>query len=114
MKRMLLIDDEPLIRDSIGLYLELSGHQVVVCSSGNKALEFLKNDRFDLIICDYVMPDGDGKLVLNLVKKLGLVTPFLYFSAHSDLISFEMQNVTVIPKPDIKALFANVSMILGD
>jgi two-component system, cell cycle sensor histidine kinase and response regulator CckA len=59
--RVLIIDDEPAI---LAVYPEVLGvdYQVTVASSGQRALELIASDpNFDVILCDYMMPDLDGR-----------------------------------------------------
>lgn len=112
MKSVLLVDDEPLITESISLYIEMLGHRVTTKNSGNSAVAQLKTDTFDLIICDYLMPDGNGIEVLNFMKGLKLRPLFIYYSAHVDLITLNDKDVMVIPKPNVKGLFSLINSLL--
>jgi len=64
-KKILIVDDEPDLREILAFYLEDMGFQVSQASGGNPAKETLNNERFDLIVSDVKMPDGSG---LELLK----------------------------------------------
>ena len=59
-KKILVIDDEPLVIKSLGRLLKNSGYDVVVTASAKEALEKIKETDFDLIISDVRMPGTNG------------------------------------------------------
>jgi sigma-B regulation protein RsbU (phosphoserine phosphatase) len=67
--RLLIIDDEAMVRDSMEAYLEDSGYSVVAVDSGRAGLEILELQTIDLILCDLRMPNLDGLQVLQSVKQ---------------------------------------------
>ena len=69
MARILVVDDEPSMRDLVALVLELDKHDVVTARDGNTALEEIEKTEFDLVITDLVMPDREGiETIINLRK----------------------------------------------
>jgi len=67
--RILIIDDEPLLGQTL-LYAFKGRHEVVVSTSGREALSRLEKDaRFDLVLCDLMMPDVSGSAVYEAVKR---------------------------------------------
>lgn len=60
MKRILVVDDEPLIREVIGDVLREEGYGVLFASGGKSMLRLLESERPDLVLLDVMMPDGDG------------------------------------------------------
>jgi len=77
--RILLADDDPIIRDAIGDSLKLFGHEVVAVSSGGEALEAAK-DNFDVIILDINMPEMDGFETLKGLNGKALDVPVLFLT----------------------------------
>jgi DNA-binding NarL/FixJ family response regulator len=67
--KLLLVDDEPGVRESVQAYLEYSGDfQVQVASSANDAWEILQQDTPDLVISDIMMPQVDGYQFLQKLR----------------------------------------------
>ncbi|SEK88974.1 Serine phosphatase RsbU, regulator of sigma subunit [Atopomonas hussainii] len=67
--RLLLVDDEEVVRHSLAAYLEDSGHQVAQAADGLQALAVLKQQTFDLLLCDLRMPKMDGLSLIRQVKE---------------------------------------------
>jgi len=68
MTRLLIIDDDADIRLIVKMVLERSGaYQVVEADSGARAVELLRQATFDVLLLDYLLPDGTG---LELLEKL--------------------------------------------
>ncbi len=78
--RLLVIDDEAMVRDSLVAYLEDSGYEIVSAESGLQGLELLKQQVFDLVLCDLRMPQLDGLDVLKRIKDISPNTPFIVVS----------------------------------
>jgi CheY-like chemotaxis protein len=68
MKRVLVVDDEPPIRQVIGDVLRDEGYGVLFASSGHGMLKVLETERPDLVLLDLMMPDGDGWEVLQTMQ----------------------------------------------
>ena len=84
---LLIIDDEPNTLASLSRAFRLAGHEATVCDQPSRALELVKNQRFDLILSDVVMPGKDGIALLEEIKSLGVATPVVMMSgqAHIDM-----------------------------
>ena len=84
---LLIIDDEPNTLASLSRAFRLAGHEATVSDSPARALELVKNQRFDLILSDVVMPGKDGIALLEEIKSLGVTTPVVMMSgqAHIDM-----------------------------
>lgn len=68
MKRILLIEDEPLIQKSLKKLLERRGAEVTVESRGRDAISLILNQNFDRIICDLMLQDISGFDVIEEAK----------------------------------------------
>ncbi len=79
-KRILLADDEQITRYSLSLKLNKQGYEVVSESSGEKAIERLKNEEFNLIILDVIMPDMDGMKTFEQIRKINPDVPVIMLS----------------------------------
>ena len=71
MKRVLLVDDEPGLRQSLGLLLTDAGYAVTAEQNGRRALERATTERFDLVLCDVRMPEMDGLTFLRNYRQRG-------------------------------------------
>lgn len=87
MVKILIIEDEASIRRVLSKILAEENDQYVVfeAADGEEGLEKIKNDDFDLVICDIKMPKKDGEEVLQEAKKIKPETPFIMISGHGDL-----------------------------
>jgi DNA-binding NtrC family response regulator len=68
--RILVVDDEEIVRESLGGWLEKDGYTIVCCPDGPSALDRLRADRWSIMIVDLKMPGMDGLQVLEEGKKL--------------------------------------------
>src|SRR5260370_30704584 len=62
---ILVVDDEPLIRETLAEYLSQEGFQVVTCAEGEEALALAAKKCFDVALCDLHMPGIDGMELLE-------------------------------------------------
>jgi two-component system OmpR family response regulator len=83
--RILVVDDEPSIVDSVATVLRYEGFEVDVAHSGRTAVEMVYGGSFDLIVLDVMMPDLDGLEVTRRVRADGLDVPILFLTAKSDV-----------------------------
>lgn len=67
--RILLIDDEPMVRKSVRRMLEHLGHAVVEAENGRVGLRELMESRFDIVVTDIVMPEVEGIEILTTVRQ---------------------------------------------
>jgi CheY-like chemotaxis protein len=68
--RILVVDDEEIVRESLGGWLEKDGYTIAVAPDGPSALEKLKAERWSILIVDLKMPGMDGLQVLEEAKKI--------------------------------------------
>ncbi len=78
--RVLVIDDEDIVRDSIVAYLEDSGFDVLEAENGLEGIAIFKSQSPDIVLCDLRMPVMDGLAVLNEVSQHSPDTPFIVVS----------------------------------
>ncbi len=99
MKRILIVDDEPNIRESLQIILSKHGYDVDIACDGLDALEKFKAAPFDVVITDIVMPKEDG---------MGLVLQLRNISARVKLITMSGGGKYVDP-----VTYLNMSKALG-
>jgi len=84
---ILVVDDERLVRDSLGELLTLSGYTVSTAASGNEALNLLKDYTADIVIADVKMPEMDGIQLLKKIKTILPGTPVILISGYGSIES---------------------------
>ena len=87
--RVLLIDDDPAVIDSMRLLLELDGHEVLQAAGGDAGIAlFLARagsaEAFDVVITDFSMPNAGGELVVQTIKKHSPRTPVVLMTGWGD------------------------------
>jgi len=87
MARILIIEDEAAIRRVLNKILteENKGYEVFEAEDGLAGMEIIKNEDFDLVLCDIKMPKMDGVEVLEAIKKIKPEIPIVMISGHGDL-----------------------------
>ena len=82
MKKVLIVDDEPGLRQSLGLLLTDAGYTVTAEQNGRRALERATADAFDLVLCDVRMPEMDGLTFLRNYRQRGGSALVIVMSAY--------------------------------
>lgn len=85
MKRILIIEDEPNLRDLYVLELEEEGYSCTAAGTGSEALDTLRKESFDLVMIDIKLPDITGIELIQQVKPLVGDTPVFIVTALSQL-----------------------------
>lgn len=78
--KILVIDDEPLVRESIAIYLEDSGYDVIEAADGKQGIELFCELSPDVVLCDLRMPEMDGLEVLKSLSQQSPDTPIIIVS----------------------------------
>ena len=86
MKKVLLIEDDVVLRENTAELLELSGYQVETASNGRAGVEVAKKYGPNIIVCDIMMPELDGYGVLEALSKSEITKhiPFIFLSAKTE------------------------------
>ena len=113
--KILVVDDETLIRDVVREYLQLDGFSVEEARDGDEALDKFQQEQFDLVIMDIMMPKKDGFQTLKEMKQIKDI-PVLMLSARGEefdkLIGFDLGIDDYVTKPfSPKELVARVKAI---
>src|SRR5581483_5425930 len=82
---VLIVDDEELIRDTLGEYLTQVGLDVTTCASGEEAVSLAEKRRFDVALCDVQLPGMDGLELLERVQRLSPDTFVLLITAYASV-----------------------------
>jgi len=84
--RILLVEDEENIRDTIKLNLELEEYEVETAKDGKEALRKFKEQHFDLLILDVMLPEIDGFQICEQVRLTNLEVPIIFLTAKDTAI----------------------------
>lgn len=84
-RRILVVDDEPILREIFKDELEIEGAHVVESSGATEAVLQVSKQKFDTVISDVRMPDGDGIQLLEQCKKIDVHLPVFLITGFSDL-----------------------------
>jgi DNA-binding response OmpR family regulator len=117
MQRILIVDDEAKIRAVIKEYAEFTGYETAEASDGMEAVDKCRNEDFDLIIMDVMMPRLDGFSAEKEIRKTKNI-PVIMLSARSEeydkLFGFEIGADDYVAKPfSPKELIARVKAVLS-
>ena len=119
MKKILIVDDDSILRNVLQKSLELKGYQVVSVDSGKSALTQFNQDVPDIIISDVSMPEMNGFEFCRQLRSQpsGKLIPFIFLSAKNDLDD-RIQGHTIgadsyLTKPfEMKELLANIEALI--
>ncbi|UFU03570.1 response regulator transcription factor [Ruania suaedae] len=82
--RLLVVDDEPNIRELLSASLRFAGFEVTVAADGQEALRLAREVTPDLIVLDVMLPDLDGFAVTRRLRETGTHVPVLFLTAKDD------------------------------
>lgn len=117
MFKILVVDDEKSIREVIRTYAEFEGHEVVEAGDGLEAIDKVREEDFDVIVMDIMMPKLDGFSSYKEIKKIKNI-PVLMLSARDEeydkLFGFEIGIDDYVTKPfSPKELMARLNVIVN-
>ena len=118
MKKILIIEDEILIQQSLKKMIMMKGHTVDATSSGSEGLEMIFHHHYDKIVCDLMLQDISGFDILEATKKkMGLSfisQKFLIMTAYSSsqiLNKASSYHLSILNKP-FRDIVSVINMIL--
>jgi len=83
--KILVIDDEPILRDSLQMALETSGYDVITAKTGEEGLEHFQKETPDLVLLDHWLPGMNGDEVLGRIKEMNEVVPVIVMTAQGSI-----------------------------
>ena len=115
--RILVVDDEVHLAEGIRENLEAEGYRTEVAHDGQAGLERVRNEHFDLLVLDVMMPNMDGLTLCEQLRREGRQTPVLFLTVKNDaqdrVRGFEVGGDDYLPKPfHLKELLLRVQAIL--
>ncbi|MFC2169995.1 response regulator [Acidobacteriota bacterium] len=82
---ILILDDEEMVLTSLSSFLSLeTNYQIKTFTSVKKALEYVRNERVDLVVSDYIMPEMDGITFLSKVREIKPEVPRIILTGYAD------------------------------
>ena len=104
MAEILFLEDEVTIREVIAEYMNVAGHKVTECGSGDEAVERLKEKRFDLAVLDIKVPGMSGLKVLEYIRSelksdMGVIMLTAYEDINTQVEAFNFFADDYITKP---------------
>ncbi len=117
MKRVLIVDDESKIREVVKEYAEFSGYEAFEAVDGMEAVRLCKENIYDIVLMDVMMPKLDGYSSCKEIRKFSDV-PIIILSARGEeydkLFGFELGIDDYIVKPfSLKELMARINAVLS-
>jgi CheY-like chemotaxis protein len=83
---ILIVDDEPDLREAIAFDYRRKKFNVLLAASGNEAIQILEKEKVDIVVSDVRMPDGDGLKLLDTVKAKNAFFPVvLFITGYADI-----------------------------
>ncbi|MEZ5322819.1 MAG: response regulator transcription factor [Microthrixaceae bacterium] len=99
---VLVVDDEPMVREVLARYIALDGHRVHEVADGDTALDWLDRHRADLVVLDVMLPGTDGLSILRRLRERGEV-PVILLTARSEevdrIVGLELGADDYVVKP---------------
>lgn len=116
MARVLVVDDEPIVRDVVARYLERDGHSIVQASDGETARELLEREQPALVVLDVMLPGLDGLALMRWIRARFDV-PVIMLTARGDesdrIVGLELGADDYMTKPfSPRELAARVRTVL--
>lgn len=84
-KKVLIVDDEGGMRHMLSVLLQREGYEIETAEDGRQGLDKIKNETYDLVLCDIRMPEMDGLSFLEATKKLKADLPVIMMSAFGNV-----------------------------
>jgi len=100
-RHILLVDDEPMIAETVKMLLEVDGHRVETAKDAEEALAGFARNKFDLIISDYMMPGMKGDAMAARMRVLAPDQAIVFLTAHGGLVegTLRIPNAKIVSKP---------------
>jgi DNA-binding NtrC family response regulator len=115
--RILVVDDELLIRDLLYDFFTGEGWDIVIAEGGHKAIDYLKNQEFDVVLTDLKMPDLDGMDLTGRIRDLYGDLPVIIMTGYPSLESavsalrFKVDDYIIKPF-NVNKLFKTVKQVV--
>ena len=101
-RRILVVDDEPMLRTMMTRVLRMHGYDVTVAANGEEALSLMGQHHYDLVLSDMVMPICDGRCLLRELRARGWDVPVVILTGYAETSDVALQALgaaAVLGKP---------------
>ncbi len=109
---ILYAEDDLVIQNSISRILKMFFKEVHIANDGNEALEIYQNNKIDVMMLDYVMPNLDGYQTAKFIREINKKIPIIIVSAYTDkeklLNAIELNLIKYLEKPILHDDLINV------
>ena len=117
MKKILIVDDEPSVREVLSDFLIMSGYEVITAANGQIALDFFEKETPDMAIVDVEMPVMNGlqfsKKLLATNPRFPIIIMTAFFDKYKDTELKNLPVEAILPKPlDLRELSATIKHAL--
>src|SRR5262249_46484275 len=85
--RILVVEDEPLVRELLGVYLKEEQHDFVTAVNGRDGLEKFRESAFDVVLTDRAMPEMNGDALAAEIKRAKPSQPVILLTGFGDLMA---------------------------
>jgi len=106
--KILIIDDERIIRNTFKIFLENTGYEVLTSENVEQAYELMDHHEFALVITDCIMPKTNGLELLKSMRNKGNSTPIIVMTgeptSESQALAFEVKASAYLAKPIGKSI----------
>jgi two-component system, NtrC family, response regulator AtoC len=121
-RRILVVDDEPLVCDAVRMMLEFDGHVVETVGTAKEALARLEKGKFDLVITDFEMPTMKGDELAAAIKARDPKQPVIMITAYAEMLQAAGNPLTgvdhVVSKPflleNLREAIARVAPLVAE
>jgi DNA-binding NtrC family response regulator len=105
-RRILVVEDEPMVCDAVEMMLRHDGHSVQTANNAAEALGCMDRAEFDLVMTDYAMPHMKGDELARRIKLRNPEMPIVLITAHAEVLQS-----TGTPLPDIALVISKPFML---
>jgi DNA-binding response OmpR family regulator len=102
MATILVVDDDPIVRDVVVRYLERDGHRTLVAEDGDRADELLREEQLDLVVLDVMLPGKDGLALSRSIRSRSTL-PVILLTARGEevdrIVGLELGADDYVTKP---------------
>jgi DNA-binding response OmpR family regulator len=102
-KRVLIVEDDPAVRQIVRVLLERDGIDVDVAEDGERAIELLREKTYATVLLDLLLPRLDGRGVLEFMRERELETPVVVLTAVADSEDLDPRLVRVVLQKPFEA-----------